>query len=241
MAYLRLLRPRDWAKNLFLLIPLFFSGGLFSWDVYPALLMGIVAFCCVASSIYIINDYMDLNDDRKHPEKSTRPLASGAVNPTTAIIIAVLLVIAGFFIAWWIREKFLFIIAIYFFLNLAYSLGLKSIPILDVIIIAAGFVLRVKGGAVIGLIPLSEWLNIMVFLLALFMAVGKRRDDVLLKLSSGTDMRKSVKGYNLEFLNVATSLICAVIVVAYFMYTMSPEVLKTVSDWIVTRTSRKIP
>lgn len=172
---------------------------------------------------------MDLNDDRKHPEKSSRPLASGAVSPATAIVIAVLLVVAGFFIAWWIREKFLFIIAIYFFLNLAYSLGLKSIPILDVIIIAAGFVLRVKGGAVIGMIPLSEWLNIMVFLLALFMAVGKRRDDVLLKLSSGTDMRKSVKGYNLEFLNVATSLICAVIVVAYFMYTMSPDVQQRIA------------
>ncbi|MFL5774003.1 MAG: UbiA prenyltransferase family protein [Flavisolibacter sp.] len=229
MAYIRLLRPKDWAKNLFLLIPLFFSGGLFNWELYPSLLLGVVAFCCVASSIYIINDYRDINDDRKHPEKSTRPLASGAVSPTAAIVLAIMLVAAGFVLAWTIREKFLFVIAVYFFLNLAYSLGLKAVPILDVIIIAAGFVLRVKGGAVIGMIPLSEWLNIMVFLLALFMAVGKRRDDVLLKLSSGTDMRKSVKGYNLEFLNVATSLICAVIVVAYFMYTMSPDVQQRIA------------
>lgn len=224
MNYLRLLRPKDWAKNLFLLIPLFFSGGLFRWDLYPKLLLGVLAFCCLASSIYIINDYRDIEDDRKHPEKSKRPLASGAVSKGAAVVIAVLLVAAGFFLAWTIREKFLFVAAIYFFLNLGYSFGLKTIPILDVMIVAAGFVLRVKGGAVIAFVPLSEWLNIMVFLLALFMAIGKRRDDVLLKLSSGTDMRKAVKGYNLEFLNVATSLVCAVIVVAYFMYTMSPEV-----------------
>ena len=117
-----------------------------------------------------------------------------------------------------------FIICTYFLLNVGYSFGLKTIPILDIIIVAIGFVLRVKGGAVIAKIGLSEWLNIMVFLLALFMAIGKRRDDVLLKISSGTDMRKAVKGYNLEFLNVVLALVCAVIVVAYFMYTMSPDV-----------------
>jgi hypothetical protein len=97
--------------------------------------------------------------------------------------------------------------------------------------LAIGFVLRIKGGAVILHIGVSEWLNIMVFLLALFMAIGKRRDDVLLKLSSGTDMRMAIKGYNLEFLNVVLSLVCAVIVVAYFMYTMSPEVLKRLGTY----------
>ena len=116
-------------------------------------------------------------------------------------------------------------------LNLGYSFGLKNIPILDIVIVAVGFVLRVKGGAVIADIGLSEWLNIMVFLLALFMAIGKRRDDVLLKLSSGTDMRKAIKGYNLEFLNVVLALVCAVIVVAYFMYTMSPQVLEKMGTY----------
>lgn len=179
----------------------------------------------MASSIYIINDYRDIEDDKKHPEKSKRPLASGAVSKTAAIMICIVLVIAGFVIAYFIRDKFLFVLTIYFLLNLAYSFGLKTIPILDIIIVAIGFVLRIKGGAVIALIGLSEWLNIMVFLLALFMAIGKRRDDVLLKLSSGTDMRKSIKGYNLEYLNVVLALVCAVIVVAYFMYTMSQEVI----------------
>lgn len=231
MAYLTLLRPKDWAKNLFLFIPLFFSGELFDWKVYPLLLLGFVSFCLIASSIYIINDYRDIEDDRKHPVKSKRPLASGAVSKTTTIVICILLLLAGFGIAYLIREKFLFILCVYFFLNLAYSFGLKNIPILDIVILAIGFVLRIKGGAVILSIGVSEWLNIMVFLLALFMAIGKRRDDVLIKLSLGTDMRKAIKGYNLEFLNVVLALVCAVIVVAYFMYTMSPEVIERMGTY----------
>ncbi len=135
------------------------------------------------------------------------------------------------FIGWYLAEKFLFILGIYFILNLGYSFGLKTIPILDIIIVAVGFVLRVKGGAIIAHVGVSEWLTIMIFLLALFMAIGKRRDDVLLKLASGTDMRKSIKGYNLEFLNVLLALVCAVIVVAYFMYTMSPEVLQRMGTY----------
>jgi decaprenyl-phosphate phosphoribosyltransferase len=225
VAYLKLLRPKDWAKNLFLFIPLFFSGGLFNRGVYAGLFLGFLSFCFVASSIYIINDYRDIEDDKKHPVKSKRPLASGAVSKSTSLIICIILAIAGFAIGYFIREKFLFILAIYLVLNLAYSFGLKNVPILDIVILAIGFVLRIKGGAVIAHIGVSEWLNIMVFLLALFMAIGKRRDDVLLKQASGTDMRKAVKGYNIEFLNVVLALVCAVIVVAYFMYTMSPEVL----------------
>jgi len=231
VAYLSLLRPKDWAKNLFLFIPLFFSGDFFHWDLYPRLILGFIAFSLVASSIYIVNDYRDIEDDKKHPEKKSRPLASGAVSKPVALVICIILLITGFAIAYFIRDKFLFVLGIYFVLNLAYSFGLKTIPILDIIIVAIGFVLRIKSGAVIAMIGLTEWLNIMVFLLALFMAIGKRRDDVLLKLSSGTDMRKSIKGYNLEFLNVVLSLVCAVIVVAYFMYTMSPDVIRRMGTY----------
>ena len=199
--------------------------------MYPKLFLGFVSFFFIASSIYIINDYRDIEDDKKHPVKSKRPLAAGTVSKTAAIIICILLIAGGFVISYFIKEKFLFVLSIYFFINLAYSFGLKNIPILDIIILAIGFVLRIKGGAVIAHIGVSEWLNIMIFLLALFMAIGKRRDDVLLKLSSGTDMRKSVKGYNLELLNVILSLVCAVIVVAYFMYTMSPDVLKRLGTY----------
>jgi decaprenyl-phosphate phosphoribosyltransferase len=224
VAYFKLLRPKDWAKNLFLFIPLFFGGEISDMGKLLRVFYGFIAFSCIASSIYIINDYRDREDDRKHPVKCKRPLASGEVSPTAAIVICILLVLAGFGLAWWIRDKFLFVLSIYFLLNLAYSLGLKSVSILDIMILAAGFVLRIKAGSVIAFVPLSEWIIIMVFLLAVFMALGKRRDDVLLKLSSGADMRKSIKGYNLELLNSLLALVSAVIIVSYFMYTMSPEV-----------------
>lgn len=225
MVYLRLLRPKDWAKNLFLFLPLFFGREIFNLDKVLHVALGFIAFSCIASSIYIINDYKDREDDRKHPVKCHRPLASGAVSPSMALAVCGVLIVAGFALAWWIREKFFIVLGIYFLLNLAYSLGLKAISILDIMILAAGFVLRIKGGSVISYVPLSEWIIIMVFLLAVFMAIGKRRDDVLLKLKSGTDMRKSIKGYNLEFLNILLAFVCAVIVVAYLMYTMSPATI----------------
>lgn len=231
MSYLKLLRPKDWAKNLFLFIPLFFAGEIANWVKVADVFLGFVAFCCVASCIYIINDYRDIEDDRRHPVKCKRPLASGTVSKTGALLISALLFVLGFTLAWWIRDKFLFVLAIYFFINLGYSLGLKNVPILDIVLLSIGFVLRVKGGSVIAIIPLSEWIVIMVFLLAIFMAIGKRRDDVMIKISSGKDMRKASKGYNLDFLNVQMALVCAVIVVAYFMYTMSDGVIQRLGTY----------
>ncbi|HSN60596.1 MAG TPA: decaprenyl-phosphate phosphoribosyltransferase [Ferruginibacter sp.] len=229
--YIKLIRPKDWAKNMFLFIPVFFAGKIFSLDTVIHLIGGFFCFSLVASSIYIINDYRDIEDDKKHPTKQFRPLASGAVSKIHAVIICILFLLIGFVGAWLIRDKFLFVLGIYFLLKIGYSFGLKTIPILDIIIVAIGFVLRVKAGAVIAYVGLSEWLVIMVFLLALFMALAKRRDDVLLKLSSGTDMRKAVKGYNLDFINVAIPLICAVIIVAYFMYTTSPEIISRLQTY----------
>ena len=226
MEYLKLLRPKDWAKNLFLFLPLFFGREISNIHKVIAVALGFIAFSCIASSIYIINDYRDREDDRKHPVKCKRPQASGAVSPTAGLVIAAFLIIAGFTLAWFIRDKFVFVLAIYFLVNLGYSLGLKAIPILDLMLLATGFVLRIKAGSVIAYVPLSEWIVIMVFLLAIFMAIGKRRDDVLLKLSTGADMRKSIKGYNLEFLNVLLALVCAVIIVAYLMYCMSPATIQ---------------
>lgn len=223
--YINLLRPKDWAKNLFLYIPVFFAGQAFNLPVLLKILQGFACFCLVASSIYILNDYRDIEEDKKHPVKRNRALASGAVNKNVAIAISVLLFCASLCWAWLIRDKFFFVLSIYALLNVGYSFGLKKIAILDILIIAIGFVLRVKAGAVIGRIGLSEWLTIMIFLLALFLAIGKRRDDVLIKLDSGSEMRKAIKGYNLEFINVALALICSVTIVAYFMYTMSYEVM----------------
>jgi len=226
MVFFQLIRVKEWIKNLFLFVPLFFAGKLYGSGTITQLIMGFFAFSFVASSIYILNDYRDIEDDRRHPEKSKRPLAAGTVSRAVAVITFILLLIAGFALSWIAnpRLKFSMVLGIYFLLNVAYSLGLKAIPVLDLFIVAAGFVLRIKGGAVICVVGVSEWMNIMVFLLALFMAIAKRRDDILLKIASGMDMRKSVKGYNLEFISTVMSLVCAVIIIAYFMYTMSPEV-----------------
>ena len=224
MAHLILLRPKDWAKNLFLFIPLFFAGDIFSTEKLIALLYGFFAFSFVASCIYIINDYRDREDDRKHPTKCKRPLASGAVAPRTALVMCALLMILGFGLALTTSRDFAIVLAVYFLLNLGYSFGLKNIAILDIFILAIGFVLRIKSGSVISHTPLSEWIIIMVLLLSIFMAIGKRRDDLLLKLSSGTDMRASVKAYTLEFLNTMLAMVSAIIVVAYLMYTLSPDV-----------------
>lgn len=227
MPYILLLRPHHWIKNLFLFLPLFFSGDVFNIEKLSGTLIGFIAFGFIASSIYIINDYRDIESDKLHPEKSKRPLASGAVSKNAGLIIFFLCLIAGISISWFfLVPKFLFVLMIYFVLNIGYSFGLKNISILDIMILSLGFILRVKAGAVITEIPISQWLMIMIFLLAFFMSVAKRRDDVLLKVSTGNNMRKAVKGYNLEFMNVMLSMITAIIIVAYIMYTISPEVME---------------
>lgn len=225
--YIKLLRPKDWAKNVFLLVPSFFAGQFFAPSRIPHIVEGFIAFCFFASSIYIINDYRDIEDDRKHPVKCKRPLASGNVKKPAAVIICVILLILGSILGYLADHtyQYIFILGLYFFINLAYSFGLKNIAILDILILSAGFVLRVKGGAVISKVDTSEWLIIMTFLLSLFMAIAKRRDDLILKGETGKDMRKSMSGYNLDFLNTMLGLSSAIIIVAYINYTVAPATL----------------
>jgi decaprenyl-phosphate phosphoribosyltransferase len=230
---IKLLRPKDWAKNAFLFLPVFFGGKLFDMPKIEHLLFGFLAFSFVASAIYIINDYRDIEDDRKHPKKKLRPLASGAVQPTTALIIASVLVLAGFGLAYLADSgfRFIFILALYFSMNLGYSMGLKNIPILDILIVAIGFSLRVKAGGYIASISVSVWLNLMVFLLALFMAIAKRRDDTILKMETGLDMRKAVKGYNVDFLNTMLAMFSAIIIMTYIMYCVSPFTIENMKTY----------
>jgi decaprenyl-phosphate phosphoribosyltransferase len=226
VKYLQLLRPSHWIKNFFLFIPLFFAGEIFNVAKIIELLIAFLAFSITASSIYIINDYRDIEADRKHPKKCKRPLASGAVSKPAAIVIFVLAVVIGLTLAWYVKPKFLFVTGIYFVLNLLYCFGLKNISILDILILSMGFVLRVKAGGIASEVATSEWLMVMIFLLALFMAIAKRRDDVLIKLESGQEMRKAAKGYNLDFMNVMLGLVSAVIIVSYLLYTMSPQTIE---------------
>jgi decaprenyl-phosphate phosphoribosyltransferase len=224
LSYITLLRPKDWAKNSFLLLPVFFGGKLFDVAGWATQLIGFFAFSMVASAIYIFNDYKDREDDKNHPIKKYRPLAAGKVVPTIALSLAIALLLGGCLLGYWADASLrtLFLLCLYGAINMGYTLGLKNIAILDIMIIAMGFSFRLKAGGYIASIPVSAWLNLMVFLLALFMAIAKRRDDIILKLQTGMDMRKVIKGYNVEFLNIALALFSGIIIMTYIMYCLSP-------------------
>lgn len=220
-----LLRPNHWVKNLFLYIPLFFAGEFFKSGKLVEITWGAAAFCLVASGVYILNDFRDIDKDRLHPVKRKRPLAAGKVNIFAALALMCGCLVGGLVIGWFTGAKFLFILALYLLLNVAYSFGLKNISILDIFILSAGFVLRIKAGGAIAMVGISQWLMVMVFLLALFLALAKRRDDLSLSQTAGQEMRVSLSGYNLDFLNVSLAIVSAIIIVAYLMYTLSPQVI----------------
>ena len=241
---LQLLRPQQWVKNLFVFLPLFFDRHMFDVEyLLPCALM-FLAFSFAASGIYCFNDIGDAEADRLHKEKRHRPIASGAVSPTTGyivmgacwIIAAVLLALiplAGGQDTLW---RYL-VLGIYVLLNIAYSLKLKQLAIIDVFIIAIGFVLRVLAGGVSTGIFLSHWIVLMTFLLTLFLAFAKRRDDVVTLEESGVTMRQSVNHYNLSFMNLAISIIASITMVCYIMYTVSPQVVERFNSPYVYLTS----
>lgn len=222
--YFRLIRPEQWVKNTFLFIPLFFSGHLNESLLWWAVLGGLMSFSFCASAVYILNDYKDIENDKLHPIKCKRPLASGEVKPKAAFVLAVGMFIAAISLASWLSKEFLILLAIYSLINLAYSLKLKHIPILDINIIALGFLLRVGSGGILSQTPVSHWLALMTYLLALFIALAKRRDDLSIKEKSGITLRKAIDGYNLTFINVAMGVMAAILVVTYILYITSPTV-----------------
>ncbi|MCT7566397.1 decaprenyl-phosphate phosphoribosyltransferase [Aliarcobacter butzleri] len=220
---IKLLRPHQYVKNLFVFAPLIFTFHFIVTDIINTVIV-FVLFSLLASSIYVLNDYMDIEEDKQHPKKKFRPLASGEVNKNIARVLIVLLSGISLFSAYLVNTKLFIVLLIYFILNIAYSLKLKHITIVDIFIIATGFVLRLFAGASVIETPLSMWIIIMTFLLALFLALAKRRDDVLLA-SEGKETRKNIDGYNLEFVNATMVFMSGVIVVSYILYTVSGEVL----------------
>jgi 4-hydroxybenzoate polyprenyltransferase len=167
---------------------------------------------------------MDINEDRAHPKKKYRPLASGTVPLKTAKILIALLSLSSLSISFIFSFDLFLVLFVYFILNIAYSLKLKHISILDIFIIATGFVLRLFAGSAVAGIELSMWIILMTFLLAIFLALAKRRDDVLLSLG-GQETRKNIDGYNLEFVNASMVLMAGAVIVSYIQYTISPEVI----------------
>lgn len=224
LQFIKLIRVHHWVKNGFLFIPVFFAGELFDLHNIILLLGGFLSFSLTASAIYILNDYRDIESDKQHPTKSKRPLASGAISPKIALTMMVIFFLIGLGLAYYINTTFFFLVLIYFLLNLGYSMGLKNISIIDILILSSGFLLRTVAGGFIVVVPISQWLIIMIFLLALFMAFAKRRDDILIYMDSGKLMRKSIQEYNLDFVNSCITMISGVIIVAYLMYTISADV-----------------
>lgn len=232
---IKLLRPHQYVKNIFIFAPLLFSFHFILSDVINTTL-AFILFSLLASSIYVLNDYMDIEEDKKHPKKKFRPLASGKVNKNSAKILIIILSSISLLSAFLFNVNLFIVLMIYFILNIAYSLKLKHITIVDIFIIATGFVLRLFAGASVIETPLSMWIIIMTFLLALFLAVAKRRDDVLLS-SQGKETRKNIDGYNLEFVNAVMVFMSGVIVVAYILYTVSEEVIKRLNTEYLYLTS----
>lgn len=222
-----LLRIKQWVKNGFLFFPLMFDLRLDELDLVLQTGLGFLSYSLIASTLYIVNDYRDIEEDRQHPKKRYRPLASGRVSPRMGLAAATLsfLVAVGLALTA-LPISFLAIAGFYFVLNLLYSNGLKHIPIVDICIVSLGFVLRIFAGSVIADISPSVWIIVMSFLFALFIAMAKRRDDVLLFLSSGQRTRKVIDGYNLDFLNIGMAITGAILIMAYLMYCVSPGLVE---------------
>lgn len=226
MDILRLMRPQQYIKNLFIFVPLFFAVKITDTTLLKNDIIAFIAFSLTASAIYILNDFKDIEDDKQHPKKKNRPLASGAISKTQALIAMLTLLALGFIIASAVSLQVVGVISVYVVMNIAYSFHLKHVAILDVVIIAVGFVLRVFIGSAATGIQLSIWIIIMTFLLALFIALAKRRDDVIIFMETGKKMRKVIDGYNLQFLNAAMAIMSSVVIVSYIMYTTSAEVVE---------------
>ena len=218
-----LLRVGQWTKNGFIVLPAFFAGAILHTEVLVQLILGFIIYSIAASAIYIVNDLRDIEVDRLHPRKRNRPIAAGLVKPGVALVIAILLGSGALAAAFVLDRDFGLIVAGYTGMNLMYSLYLKRWAILDVMIIAFGFLLRLHAGGILADVPISMWIELLTFLLALFIALGKRRDDVLVATSTGSDLRRNIRGYNLEMLNASMALIASVTVMTYIMYTVSPD------------------
>lgn len=221
--YLKLIRPEQYVKNTFVFAPLFFGKEFMNLDM---LLCAFIAFACfsvASSSIYILNDYFDINEDKAHPLKSKRPLASGAIKVKNAFVLMVFLMSATLIASFLTSVNLFIIICAYILINILYSRWLKHIAILDVNIIAVGFVLRLLAGSVVTLITPSIWILLITYLLALFLGIAKRRTDVVLA-QNGQQVRKNIEGYNLLFVDTALAILSSIIIVCYIFYCISPEI-----------------
>lgn len=219
---LRTLRPRQWIKNGFVYAALLFDEKLFDWPLLVRTTVAFVLFCMISSTVYIINDLADLEKDKLHPKKRNRALPSGQLKPWFAVVSAIGILAACLLLSFWLEPWFGAIVASYFVLNVAYSFALKHMVIIDVMVVAAGFVLRVGAGAVVAEAEnFSPWLYVCTIFLALFLAIGKRRHELTLLAGEANTHRKILEEYTVDFLDEMIHLVTTSTIIAYSLYTFS--------------------
>lgn len=222
-AAFQLMRPKQWVKNVFVFAPLFFTPLAVTADSVAGVLTVFAAFCLVSSGVYCFNDARDCESDRLHPVKRNRPVASGRVSTTAAMVMAVLLVFSGLLLAIWKTPAAAVVLIAYLAINAGYSLGLKKIAIVDVMVISVGFVLRLHAGAVVIDVEPTPWIQICGGLLALFIALAKRRDDLALEI--GSDHRASLEGYTKPFLDNCIAVTLSALLISYLIFTLDGDAM----------------
>ena len=225
--YIQLARPHHYLKNGFIWLPLFFGYKLTDTHAAMQTFYAFCAFCLLASSLYAYNDLKDVAEDRHHPIKKNRPLARGVIAPFEAVVFCGVLLVVAFSLSFLLLPlNLLFVLAGYALLNFTYTTFLKHRAIVDVTCIALGFVLRIFVGGLAADLQISHWIVIVTFLLALFLALAKRRDDLVLVSNGLNKSRQALDGYNLEFISSSMIIMASVIIVAYVLYTVSPGVIE---------------
>ena len=219
---LRTLRPRQWVKNGVVFIPLLFDQKLTDWPLLLRTILAFILFCMISSTVYIINDLADLEKDKLHPKKRRRALPSGQMKPWFAVLAVLGILAVCLPVSFWLSTYFGLIILTYLLLNLAYSFGLKNVVIIDVLIVASGFVLRVAGGTIVAEAErFSPWLYVCTIFLALFLAIGKRRHELSFLAGEAENHRRSLNDYTFGFLDQMSQLVTTAFVISYSLYTFS--------------------
>lgn len=236
ILYLRLLRVTNWAKNMFVFVPIIFAKHLFDFNEFNTVLLGFILFSLAASLVYIINDLYDAKKDALHPLKKNRPIASGKITVYSAAIIAVVIFLLLGILSIQVNLFFTLIIWSYVLLNVLYSSYLKNVVIVDIFCIALGFMLRVVGGAVIISVPISSWLILTTLFLSLFLAVMKRRVEVATS-EQPVQQRVVLKDYSLSFIDQISSITAGGVIISYALYSVSDRtVIMFGSEYFVATT-----
>jgi len=219
---IKTMRPHQWIKNILVYVPLVFDRKLTHIPSLIQTTTGFILFCLVASVIYIINDIADLEADRNHPKKRNRPLASGDLPISVAVVTAIVILVIVFPLAYWLAPSFALVLVCYFILNLLYSKWLKHIPIIDVFVLASFYVLRVIAGlTLIDVERFSPWLYMVTSLLALYIGLGKRRAELALLEGNANQHRRVLEGYTIPLLDQYIIIVSAMTIIAYSLYTFS--------------------